>query len=135
MLFKMMIHQKWKLVMDKEMKSLELNDKFKLIDLPEPSKLVSGKCMYSIREDPDNPSFKARFETSWPTICIESIITLRQLAVNYGLVVHQINVKSAYLYARIDCDIYVCQPKGYEVLNKKDKPMVLKLNKYLYGFK
>ena len=128
----MMIHQKWKLAMDKEMKSLELNDKFKLI---EGSKLVSGKCMYFIREDPDNPSFKARFETSWPTICIESIITLRQLAVNYGLVAHQINVKSAYLYARIDCDIYVCQPKGYEVLNKKDKPMVLKLNKYLYGFK
>ena len=35
-----------------------------------------------------------------------------QLDVNYGLFVHQIDVKSVY-YAEIDCDIYICQAKGY----------------------
>lgn len=32
-----------------------------------------------------------------------------------------------------DCDIYACQLKGYELLNEKGKPMVLKLSKSLYG--
>lgn len=34
-----------------------------------------------------------------------------------------------------DCDIYACQLKGYEFLNEKGKPMVLKLSKSLYGLK
>ena len=51
-----------------------------------------------------------------------------QLAVNYNLFVHQMDVKSAYLHAPIDCDIYVAQPKGYEVLNENGKPIVFKLN-------
>ena len=66
---------------------------------------------------------------------MESLRILMQLAANYGLVVHQMDVKSAYLLSQIDCDIYVCQPKGYEVLFKKGKSMVLKLSKFLYGLK
>ena len=58
-----------------------------------------------------------------------------QLAVNYNLFVHQMNVKSTYLHAPIDCDIYVAQPKGYEVVNENGKPIVFKLNKSLYGLK
>ena len=37
------------------------------------------------------------------------------------LIVHQMDVKSAYLNADIDCKIYVEQPKGYEKLNKLGK--------------
>ena len=57
-----------------------------------------------------------------------------QLTVNYSLV-HQLDVKSAYLHAQIDSDIYIFQSKGYEVLNEKGKPMILKLNKSFYGLK
>ena len=56
-----------------------------------------------------------------------------QLAVNDDLLVHQMDVKSAYLHAPIGCDIYVCRIKGYEVLNEKGKLMVFKLNKSLNG--
>ena len=45
------------------------------------------------------------------------------------------DVKSAYLHSPIDCDIYVAQTKGYEVLNENGKPMVFKLNKSIYGLK
>ena len=58
-----------------------------------------------------------------------------QLAVNYNLFVHQMNVKSTYLHAPIDCDIYVAQPKGHEVVNENGKPIVFKLNKSLCGLK
>ena len=53
--------QKLKLAMDEEMKSLELNDRFKLVDLPGGIKLVSGKWVYSIKSDPDNPTYKASY--------------------------------------------------------------------------
>ena len=45
------------------------------------------------------------------------------------------DVKSAYLQTTIECDIYVAQPKGYEVTNENGNPMVFKLNKSLYGLK
>ena len=72
------------------------------------------------------------FETFSPTTRMESIRVLMQLAVNCNLFVHQMDVKSAYLHAPIDCNTYFAQPKGYEVLNENGKPMVFKLNKSLY---
>ena len=75
------------------------------------------------------------FETFLPTTRMESVRVLMQLAMNYNIFVHQMDVKSAYLHAPIDCDLYVVQPKGYEILNESGKPMVFKLNKSLYGLK
>ena len=45
--------------MDDKIKSLESNDTSKLVDFPEASKLDNGKWVYSIKEDPDNPTCKA----------------------------------------------------------------------------
>lgn len=51
------------------------------------------------------------------------------------MVVHQMDVKAAYLNAPIDCDIYVEQLKGYEKVGKNGEKLVCKLNKSLYGLK
>ena len=51
----------WNFAMDDEMKSLKLNDTYTLVDLPENCKLVGGKCVYNIKGDPDNPTYKARY--------------------------------------------------------------------------
>ena len=140
---------KWKLAMDREMETLKLNGTFTLVDLPENCKLVGGKWVYDIKGDPNDPIYKARyvakgysqtygidyFETFSPTTRMESVRVLMQLAMNYNIFVHQMDVKSAYLHAPIDCDLYVVQPKGYEILNESGKPMVFKLNKSLYGLK
>ena len=53
-----------------------------------------------------------------------------QIAVQYDLLLHQMDVKSAYLHAPIDEEIYVNQPAGYVTPNK-----VWRLNKSLYGLK
>ena len=58
-----------------------------------------------------------------------------QLAAQNNYIVHQMDVKTAYLNAPIDCDIYLEQAKGYEVLCENDEPLVYKLNKSLYGLK
>ena len=41
-----------------------------------------------------------------------------QLATKLGLTVQQLDVKTAYLNAPIDCEIYLEQAEGYEVPGK-----------------
>ena len=73
-------------------------------------------CSYS-------PHQNGTAERSWRAL-FDTARALMQLAVNYNLFVHQMDVKSGYLHASIDCDISVAQQKGYEVLNENGKPMV-----------
>ena len=75
------------------------------------------------------------FETFSPTAKLTSIRTLMQVSVQYDLILHQMDVKTAYLNAPIDCQIYVKQPEGYEVSdnNNSREALVCKLNKSLYG--
>ena len=56
-------------------------------------------------------------------------------AVQYDLVIHQMDVKTAFLNAPIDCELYVEQPEGFTVKNEKGKKLVGKLKKSLYGLK
>ena len=59
-----------------------------------------------------------------------SLRILMQIAAHKNVLVHQMDVKTAYLNAPIDCDIYLQQPEGYRDVN-----YVWKLNKSLYGIK
>ena len=45
------------------------------------------------------------------------------------------DVKTAYLNAPIDSELYVEQPEGYSVSNKESRKAVWKLKKSLYGLK
>ena len=45
------------------------------------------------------------------------------------------DVKTAYLNAPIDCEIYVEQPEGFEIKSPSHEKLVCKLNKSLYGLK
>nr|GEX41170.1 putative ribonuclease H-like domain-containing protein [Tanacetum cinerariifolium] len=48
-----------------------------------------------------------------------------------GFLVYQMDVKSAFLYGRIEEEVYVCQPLGFEDPDYPDK--VYKVEKALYG--
>ena len=106
--------------------------------------------MYAVKHGQDGDvKFKARFvakgysqqanvdyhQTFSPTAHITSVRMLQQLSVEHGLTVHQMDVKSAYLNADIDCELYVEQPEGYEVLGDDGQKLYCKLNKSLYGLK
>ena len=71
-------------------------------------------------------------ETFSPTARMESVRLLIGLAVNSDFMIHQMDVRRAYLHAPIDFDVYVEQPKGYE---EGGGGMVWKLLKSLYGLK
>ena len=116
-----------------------------MTNLPEGKKTVGIKWVYTSKENPDgSKTYKARFvargfsqkkgidyrETFSPTANITSIRILMQMVVQYDLIVHQVDVKTVYLHAPIDYEIFVEQPEGF-----KTNELVYRLNKSLYGLK
>ena len=47
----------------------------------------------------------------------------------------QMDVKTAYLNAPIDCELYMEQPEGFDERGENGEKLVCKLNKSLYGLK
>ena len=137
----------WKQAMDNEFESLQSNDTFIETELPSNKSLVGGKWVYNLKGNPDSPTFKARFvakgfsqvegidyhETFSPTARMETVRTLIQVAAHRDLDLQQMDVKTAFLHAPIEEEIYVNVPKGYESSTNPNK--VWKLKKSLYGLK
>ena len=142
-------HQ-WQTAMQEEIDSLYENDTFELVQLPEDRNIVGGKWVYAVKQGLDDTErFKARYvakgysqvkdidydETFSPTARHTSIRMLMQLVAQEKLQVHQMDVKTAYLNADIDCEIYLEQPKGFVRTNENGDELVCKLKKSLYGLK
>ena len=126
----------WQSAMEREMTSLRDNDVFEVVALPEGRDVVKGRWVYTVKEGPNrSEQFKARYvangfskvegvdyhETFAPTTKMASIRTMANVVAQHDMVVHQLDVKSAYLHAPIDCDLYLEPPQGSE------KEMMIKL--------
>ena len=120
--------------MNVEMDALSDNKTYSLVPLPSNKKAVGGRWVYAVKSNPDGSDlFKARyvargftqvygsdyFETFSPTAKMTSIRMLMQYAVQHDSLVHQLDVKTAYLNAPVDCEIYMTQPEGYHVPGKE----------------
>ena len=90
---------------------------------------MGGKWVYAVKENVEKGKiFKARYvakgysqtegidyhETFAPTANLTSVRALMQVAVQNDLIVHQMDVKTAYLHAPIDEEIFLEQPQGFE---------------------
>jgi hypothetical protein len=73
------------------------------------------------------------FDTYSPVARMTTIRVLLSLAVSYGLLIHQMDVKTAFLKGELDEEIYMDQPDGFIVKDEKQK--VCKLLKSLYSLK
>ena len=62
-----------------------------------------------------------------------SIRIVLSLAAKYGLKLHQMDVKTAFLNGELDEDIYMEQPDGY--VDEDHPDYVCKLKRSLYGLK
>jgi hypothetical protein len=73
------------------------------------------------------------FDTYSPVARLTTFRVLLSLAASYGLLVHQMDVKTAFLNGELDEEIYMDQPDGFIVKGEEQK--VCKLLKSLYGLK
>jgi hypothetical protein len=73
------------------------------------------------------------FDTYSPVARLTTIRIFLSLAVSHGLLVHQIDVKTAFLNEELEEEIYMTQPDGFVVKDQEDN--VCKLMKSLYGLK
>ena len=141
---------KWQTAMEEEIAALQENETFELTSLPEGQSLVGGKWVYAIKSKPDGGErHKARYvakgysqrkgvdfhETFAPTAQMTSVRLLMQIAAQYDMQLHQMDVKTAYLHAPIDCEIYMEQPEGFEITSHTEEKLVWRLRKSLYGLK
>ena len=102
-----------------------------------------------MKEKPDGSKLhKARFvakgfsqvegsdysDTYAPTVKMTTVRMLIQFAAENQMSVHQLDVKTAYLNAPIDCEVYIRQPQGFAE-EEDNGQLVWKLHKSLYELK
>ena len=142
----------WKEAIDDEMQSIMGNNTWVLVDLPPTCKPIGCKWIFrkKMKIDGTIDKFKARlvaqgfrqklgidhFDTYAPVARITTIRLLVALATIYHLEVHQMDVKTAFLYGELDEEVYMKQPEGFVLKGQENKVCKLfKLVKSLYGLK
>lgn len=140
---------KWRQAMDSEMSSIKKNGTWFLTDLPKGAKRIGVKWVYKtkLNELGEVEKHKARLvakgyaqehgvdyeEVYAPVARMDTVRMILALAAQRGWTVFQLDVKSAFLHGELIEDVYVEQPRGYEMKNQEEK--VYKLSKALYGLK
>ena len=140
----------WMEAMTNEIESLRENDVWDLVPLPPGRKAIGCKWIYKVKRDADGniERFKSRLvaqgfsqkygidydETFSPVVRFESIRTIIALAAQYGLKLHQMDVKTAFLNGELKEEIYMRQPDGFTATGD-EKTYVCKLKRSLYGLK
>ena len=125
------------------------NYTWELVDLPPSAKTIGCKWIFKIKlkQDGSIEKYKARlvakgfkqkkdvdyFDTFALVTRITSIRVLITLASIHNLVIHQIDVKTAFLNGDLEEEIYMEQLEGCVVPKKEKK--VCKWVKSLYGLK
>ncbi|KAK4391389.1 Retrovirus-related Pol polyprotein from transposon TNT 1-94 [Sesamum angolense] len=73
------------------------------------------------------------FDTYSPVARLTTIRVLIALASMYNLSIHQMDVKTTFLYGELKEEVYMDQPEGFAANDNEHK--VCKLVKSLYGLK
>nr|GEW45639.1 hypothetical protein [Tanacetum cinerariifolium] len=137
----------WVDAMQEEMQQFKFQNVWVLVDLPEGKYAIGTKWILKNKRDAIEIVVrnKARLvaqgqiqeddidydEVFTPVARIKAIKLFLAFASYMGFMVYQMDVKSAFLYGRINEEIYVTQPKGF--LDPQHPKKVYKVVKALYG--
>ena len=141
--------QKWMRAAQDEMDSLLEHGTWSLTKPPLGRKIIGSKWVFKIKHDENGEAerYKCRLvaqgymqaqgidyhETFEPVARFGSIRILLAIAAKRKMYVHQMDVHTAFLNGKLDEDIFMSQPEGFEVEGKED--MVCHLHRSLYGLK
>ncbi|GJZ68290.1 putative ribonuclease H-like domain-containing protein [Tanacetum coccineum] len=114
----------WIEVMQEELLQFKLQHVWTLMDLPHGKRAIGTKWVYRNKKDERGIVIRNKAR-------IEAIRLFLAYASFKDFVVYQMDVKSAFLYGKIEEEVYVCQPLGFEDPEFPDR--VYKVEKALYG--
>ena len=135
----------WKIAMQQELNSMVENDVYDLVDRPPNKNIIKNRWVFAYKQGKQH-KFKARLvakgftqkygidysETFSPTAHYDSLKLLLALSAKFKLHCLQMDVKTAFLNANLEEEIYMEQPQD-AVHN--DNKKVWKLKKAIYGLK
>ncbi|CAI5491925.1 unnamed protein product [Closterium sp. Naga37s-1] len=139
--------EEWKKAMESELKSIEENGTWELVELPEGRKAITSKWLFKIKSDANGniERYKSRLvakgyqqkekvdykELFAPVVKPTTLRTLLAGATIKGWVVKQMDVTTAFLNGVLEEEIFMAQPEGFD----DGSGRVLRLKKALYGLK
>ncbi|KAL0539841.1 hypothetical protein IC582_024062 [Cucumis melo] len=119
---------KWLDAMKEELKSMNDNEVWDLVELPKESKRVGCKWVFKTKRDSNDniERYKARLvakgytqkdgidykETFSPVSKKDSLRIIMALVAHYDLELHQMDVKTAFLNGNLDEEVFMDQPEG-----------------------
>jgi hypothetical protein len=141
--------KEWAYAMIEEYQSIIKNDVWEIVPRPKSKDVVSSKWIYKIKHVVDGSieKYKERFvshgfsqkegidyEETFSLVSIyTSIRTIIALATKMKWKLHQMDVKKYFLNGVIGEEVYIEQPQGFEVEDRKTHVCILK--KAMYGLK
>ncbi|CAI7873063.1 unnamed protein product [Closterium sp. NIES-53] len=117
--------EEWKKAMESELKSIEENGTWELVELPKGRKAITSKWLFKIKSDADGKieRYKSRLPTTLRTLLAGAAIK--------GWVVKQMDVTTAFLNGVLEEENFMAQPEGFD----DGSGRVLRLKKAFYGLK
>lgn len=135
--------------MKEELASIEKNNTWRLVELPKGRKPIGLKWVYKVKRNPTGKivKYKARivakgyvqkqgvdYEEVFALVArIETVRVILALAGTNGWKFHHLDMKSVFLNGKLNEEVFVTQPEGFEKKGQIGK--VSKLSKALYGLK
>ena len=145
---------RWVKSMTKEITDLMKHETWELVsikDVPKGRKITKSRWCYTIKYNRDGTveRFKSRFvacgysqikgvdfeHTFSATLRSTSFRILMAISAGEKLKLEHFDVTSAFTQSKIDAEIYVDPPKGFETKDSNGNKQVLKLKRALYGTK
>ena len=143
---------KWKEAMQEQIDTLKEYNTWELTELPKGRKAIKSGWVFQRKRNPDGSvgKYKARlvakgysqvegvdfFDTFAPVAKPTTVKIILAIANSLGMVIHQGDVRAAYLNGKMDEDIYMEQPEGFEVLSEiGGAKLYCKLLQAIYGTK
>ena len=138
----------WKTAVLEEMNALEKNQTWKIVELPKDKPTMGCRWVFTPKFMANGmlERYKARLvakgytqtygidytETFAPVAKLNTVRILLSLAVNRDWPLHQLDVKNAFLNGKLEEEVYMNPPPGFE---NSFSSKVCKLEKALYGLK
>ena len=141
--------KEWKAAADAEYQSLMENNTWEVVELPADRTAIKCKWVFKkkFKANGSIDCYKGRLvakgyaqqygvdydETYSPVVRFASIRALLAFAIDNDMMIHQMDVVTAFLNGILEEEIYMEQPEGY--VRPECEHLVCKLNKSLYGLK